>query len=147
MRSRGLKFSSRQRLVFHGLIVILFVSGAVWAWIQHQDNSGQLSQGLRQLKPLLLAVHGLSVVPFVFVLGMLFINHVRRAWAAGHNRKNGLLVIVLMAFLSLSGYVLYYLGNEEWREAASRIHLWLGIAMPLLLLWHIRSGRSLANRK
>jgi hypothetical protein len=41
-----------------------------------------------------------------------------------------------------SGYALYYLGDETSRNAASQFHLWLGLAAPRPLFWHIRSGRK-----
>ena len=37
---------------------------------------------------------------------------------------------------------LYYLGDESWRNATSFFHLWLGLAAPGLLIWHIRQGRA-----
>jgi len=83
---------------------------------------------------------------FVLLLGTLLASHVRRAWHAQRNRKNGALFLTAISLLTLSGYVLYYAGNETVREISSGFHLWLGVAAPALLLWHIRSGRSAVNR-
>jgi hypothetical protein len=43
--------------------------------------------------------------------------------------------------LITSGYALYYFGSEESRPWISLLHWVLGLGAPLLLLWHIVSGR------
>jgi hypothetical protein len=58
------------------------------------------------------------------------------------NRGNGGFFLVAVSALTLSGYALYYLGDEAWRNAFSNFHLWLGLAAPSLLVWHIWSGRK-----
>ena len=69
----------------------------------------------------------------------------RRAWHAKENRANGAFFLTAMSVLSITGYLLYYVGDEAWRERLSDIHLWLGLAAPALLVWHIFSGRQAAG--
>jgi hypothetical protein len=79
---------------------------------------------------------------FVLLLGVLLVSHVRRAWHAHKNRKNGGFFLTSVGLLVVSGYMLYYAGSEGFRAALSGFHLWLGVAAPALLFWHVCSGRA-----
>ncbi len=146
MKRRGFQISGRQQLVFYTASVVLFVSGIIWAGIHRLDESGQAGEALRRMSPWLIAVHGLGAVVFVLFFGALLVGHVRRAWRGRKNRKNGALFVTATSLLIASGYLLYYLGGENLRDAFSQFHLWLGIVSPALLLWHIRSGKKAVNQ-
>ena len=142
MKRRGLQLSRRHRLTLYTASLLLFVSGAAWAWANHLDETAQAGEVLRGFKPWLLKIHGFSAMVFVLLLGTLLAGHVRRAWHARKNRKNGVFFLTAISLLTLSGYALYYLGDESWRNATSQFHLWLGLAAPVLLFFHIRTGRK-----
>jgi hypothetical protein len=146
MKRRRLRLSRQHRVTFYAVSLTVFLSGVSWAWVQHLDEGGQATEALRQTKPWLIAIHGLSAMAFVLLLGTLLVSHVRRAWKAGRNRKNGGPFLAAISLLTLSGYALYYAGNETVRDLASDFHLWLGVAAPALLFWHIRSGRNAVDR-
>ena len=141
MKRWGLQIRQPLRRLLYVASSALFLSGVVWAWIQHLDESGKAGSGLLRMKTWLIAIHGFSAMTFVLLLGMILAGHVRRAWNARKNRSNGGFFLISVSLLALSGYALYYLGNEDWRNAASHFHLWLGIAAPVLLGWHIWRGR------
>lgn len=141
MKRRGLQLSRRHRRTFHAASLLLFISGAAWAGANHLDETGAAGGPLRDFKPWLLKIHGLSAMIFVLLLGTLLTGHVRRAWHAHKNRGNGLVFLTTVSLLTLSGYLLYYLGDEDWRKAVSNFHLWLGLAAPALLVWHVWNGR------
>jgi len=142
MKRRGLQLSPRHRRSLYLVSLVLFASGAAWAWLHQLDDSGQAGDALRQLQPWLLKAHGFAAVGFVLLLGTLLPNHVLRAWHARKHRTNGAFFLTAIGLLTLSGYTLYYLGDETWRNATSQFHLWLGVATPILLFWHIRTGRK-----
>ena len=146
MKRRGLQLSRRHQLTFYTASLLLFISGATWAWANHLDETAQASDTLRELKPWLLKIHGFSAMAFVLLLGTLLAGHVRRAWHARKNRGNGAFFLIAVSLLTLSGYALYYVCNEAWRNAASQFHLWLGLISPALLVLHIWFGR-LATRR
>ena len=141
MKRRGLQLSPRHRTALYVVGGLLLVTGAAWARLHQLDQAGQVSDGLRLLKHWLMETHGLAAVGFVLLLGTLLPGHVRRAWRVRKNRANGAFFLAAMAFLTISGYLLYYLGDESWRQGMSRFHLWLGLAAPFLLVWHVRAGR------
>lgn len=138
-----MRLGSRHRFTLHAASTSLFISGAAWAWANHLDLRGQAGESLRALKPWLLKIHGFSAMGFVFLLGMLFANHIVRGWRSRRNRLSGAVFFKAVAVLTLSGYALYYIGGEDLRNLVSAIHLWLGVGGPALLAWHIGSGRRL----
>jgi hypothetical protein len=120
---------------------MLLLSGVCWAFIQHLDQAGNAPETARRWKTSLIAVHGWSAMLFVLLFGTLLTGHVRRSWRARKNRNNGAFFVSVVALLTLSGYALYYTADENWRLLASNFHLWLGIAAPVFLMFHIRAGR------
>lgn len=141
MKRRGLQLSRRHRLTLYAVTLLLLISGVAWAWANYLDETAQAAESLRDLKPWLLKVHGFSAMAFVFLLGTLLPGHIRRAWLMRKNRGNGAFFLAAVSLLTLSGYALYYIGGEELRHTISRFHLWLGLVVPGLLVWHIWSGR------
>ncbi len=141
MKRRGLQLSRRHRRSIFLAVLMLFLSGLAWAWLHRLDEAGDIRSPWRDLKPGLMTVHGLVAAVFVLLLGTLLPVHVRHSWHARRNRANGAFFLSTVVFLTATGYLLYYLGNEKLRALCSDIHLWLGAALPLLLLWHIWSGR------
>ena len=128
--------------MLYAVSLTLLLSGVSWAWIQHLDQAGKVSDTVRRWKTGLIAVHGWSAMLFVLLFGTLLAGHARRAWHARKNRKNGGLLVTVVSLLTLSGYALYYTADESRRTLISCFHLWLGIAAPICLIWHIRTGRQ-----
>jgi hypothetical protein len=145
-KRRGLQIRRLHRLSLGAVGLSLLFSGAGFAWIQHLDQEGRASDTLLQIKTKLIAVHGFSAMFFVLWLGTLLVSHVSQAWKARKNRPNGTFFLAAVGLLTLSGYALYYLSNESLRAADGQFHLWLGVAAPALLGWHIWCGRKAVNR-
>jgi hypothetical protein len=49
--------------------------------------------------------------------------------------------VVLLAALVLSGYLLYYLVDDRWRQWASLAHWGLGLVLPAAFVVHVVRGR------
>ena len=141
MKRRGLKLSRRHRWSLYLAFLALLLTGLAWAWLHRLDETGIASASWRELKPGLMKVHGFAAVGFVLLLGTLLPVHVRHSWHARRNRPNGVFFLSAVSLLTLTGYALYYLGDEKLRSLCSDVHFWLGAAIPLLLIWHIWSGR------
>jgi hypothetical protein len=89
-------------------------------------------------------LHGAAVMAMLFVAGRLTAIHVVRGWRLGLARRSGVLMLAGMALLTLSGYALYYLVPEDWRDPTGWLHTALGVAWALGLLWHRRRVRRTA---
>jgi hypothetical protein len=147
MKRRGLKLSRGQRwsICFIGLALLL--SGLAWAWLHRLDEAGTAGGPWRELEPWLMKVHGFAALGFVLLLGTLLPVHVRHSWHARRNRANGAFFLTVVSILTLTGYALYYLGDEKLRALYSDVHFWLGAAIPLLLIWHIWCGHRATGTK
>ena len=141
MKRRGLQLSRRHRWSLYAIGLALLITGVAWAWLHHQEEAGNGAVSQREIQPWLMKAHGFAALGFVLLLGTLLPVHVRHSWHAHRNRANGIFFLSSVNILTLSGYTLYYLGDEKLRALCSNFHLWLGAALPLLLIWHIWLGR------
>lgn len=147
MRQHGFQLGRRQRRLFYLAFVTLLLSGLFWAWLHRLDETETSGSSWRGWTPRLMTIHGGAAVGFVLLLGTLLPGHVRHSWRAGRNRPNGVFFLSAVGVLTITGYALYYLGDETARRICSDIHFWLGVAFPLLLVWHIRSGRAARSNR
>ena len=65
--------------------------------------------------------------------------HIGRAWNAKKNRATGIVIFTFNAVLIATAFGLYYLATETLRPWASDVHIACGLAMPLLLLVHVKT--------
>lgn len=52
-----------------------------------------------------------------------------------------------MALLVVSGYLLYYVGSLELREASGLVHTACGLGLLAIMAWHVRRGASIRTRR
>ncbi len=137
-----LQLSPRHRRWFYAIMVVLFCSGAGWlalrTWGQTESEFGLKAH---PLEPWLLKLHGAAAMATLLLLGTMIPLHLRRGWRAHRNRRTGTVITTACALLVVSGYALYYAGGESLRRIAVVAHDGLGLALPLILVWHIARGR------
>ena len=147
----AIRLSRPHEWTVYAVLSLVFVSGAAWGWLQHFGrHAGQFGQSAHPMEPWMQKVHGGSAMLALILLGTLLISHVWRAWQARRNRRTGGLLFIIFALLIVSGYALYYSGNENVRVLVSRTHLWIGLLFPLLVILHVWRGkrtRLSANEK
>lgn len=121
---------------------LLFLTGAGWMIVQsHRDNPAWESW-----PPFFLKIHGAAAMLTLLVLGALVL-HIKRGWSAKVNRLSGASVIALNAFLIITGYGLYYAGDENIRAWLSRWHAWIGLGTVIILPLHVICGRLIIRRR
>jgi cation transport ATPase len=128
------------RLSIYLAVAVLFASGAGWL-IADQLKESSETEFLQQAPAYCLIVHGGAAMLTLMLLGALFPVHIGRAWRARKNRATGAVMVLCNAALILTAFGLYYLGSEAVRPWASDIHIAFGLALPLLLIAHVRTGR------
>ncbi|HZS83172.1 MAG TPA: hypothetical protein VFA50_09875 [Stellaceae bacterium] len=145
MRPNGVKLSRLHQAALYGAFAVLFASGLAWS-ILHDGVPvlGGGDGGESAIEPLLLSIHGAAAMAALLVLGSLLPQHIKWAWKGRMNRSTGGLMLTTQALLVVTGYALYYAGDDGMRALASRLHLVLGLGFPALLVWHIREGRRRA---
>jgi len=128
-----------QRYFLYAVLVLVFFSGVAWAYWNYLvalPSDFEISAKAWAMK-----IHGAAAMAVLVLVGMLLNEHVRLAWRARRNRANGSVFLGAFAFLTITGYGLYYAGGERLRAWTSWIHLVIGLVLPILLLIHIFLGK------
>ena len=126
------------RWAIYAAFGVLFVTGAVWLVADALKESQEFWQ---QTAANLLMVHGGAALVTLMLLGALVPLHLRRAWRARKNRITGTVMATFNLVLIVTAFGLYYSGSDMLRPWISRLHYGLGLALPVLFLVHVVSGR------
>ena len=129
-----------QRPILYAVLALVFLSGVAWAyWNYLAASSGDFEMSA---KAWAMKIHGAAAMAILVLVGMLLNEHVRLAWRARRSRANGSVFLAAFAFLTITGYGLYYAAGERLRAWTSWVHLAIGLVLPILLLIHLFLGRK-----
>ena len=112
-------------------ISLLWFSGALWFYWQ---------------EPMIMRVHGAVAMAFLVLIGTLLPLHMRPGWRQGDHRVSGGSVFGTCLLLILTGWGLYYVGDETLRHSLSLVHTYVGLALPLIITAHILLAKSRIKR-
>jgi hypothetical protein len=112
-----------QRWLVYASSALLVITGLAWAFVHYFGDAAGLDSR--------------AAMAALIVIGALLPHHVPGGWTAKLNRKSGVTTLVVASMLVLTGYLLYYTGDETYREFASYFHLGAGLAFAALLIFHI----------
>lgn len=146
MRRNSAKLGRRHKLWLYSATLLIYLTGAVWGWHHYLASRTDEFASQSSLEPWMMKLHGAGAIAVLVTLGTLLPGHVRFAWHARRNRPNGIALVGFFTFLVLSGYGLYYFGDERLRSWTSWSHLAIGLALPAMLVLHIWSGRRSGRR-
>jgi hypothetical protein len=124
----------------------LWLSGALWLVFHYSvRGTGEFGPPRHPLEPWWLEAHGAFAFASLWLLGLLWGVHMMAGWATGQRRWSGGFALAALGVLVLSGFLLYYLGDDTLRAAASLLHWSLGLASPLAFFAHrgVRRRRQL----
>jgi cytochrome b561 len=139
MRPDSIQLRRFHRYLLYVVLLVLFLSGAAWAYLYYLSPR---PEDLKQtVKAWALKIHGAAAMATLVLIGTVLIAHVKYAWAARRNRLNGIFFLAIFGVLTVTGYGLYYFGDDRLRVWTSWIHLGIGLILPLFLLMHILLGR------
>jgi hypothetical protein len=115
----------------------VWLSGAVWLLV-HYLVKPQDAFGLQNTSSEVwwLRVHGAFAFLALWTGGLLWGVHIVRAWKGGRHRWSGGSLFAVLSILIVTGYLLYYVGNEQARDIISLVHWILGLAIPIAYLIH-----------
>jgi hypothetical protein len=121
----------------YGVAIGIWASGVLWLGLHYslrvksefgfQTNPGE---------PWMLKLHGAFAFAALVGLGLLWGVHILNGWFSHRRRRSGGIVFGLACFLGLSGYLLYYVGEDDFRDVVSVAHWAVGIAAIGFFLWH-----------
>lgn len=93
------------------------------------------------------ALHAVASFLALFIIGALWVIHIRAGWKRRTNHRSGSTMLLLFAALFLSGIGLYYAGEEALGRLSVLAHLLTGLALPLGFAAHIVGVRRAAQRE
>ena len=115
----------------------VWASGAVWLLLHYflvQD--GPFGPNPHPLEFWSIAAHGAFGFASLWLLGLLWSVHVPAGWRSLRRRWSGSIMFGVSVVLILSGYLLYYFGNDDLRPALSLVHWAVGLGCPAVFLLH-----------
>lgn len=99
-------------------------------------QEGEFGPEQNPLEPWWLKLHGLFAFAAIFTFGLLWAAHITKGWSMRRRRWSGGALVSLMGWMLLTGYLLYYLGDETLRSWTSILHWSAGLALPIGFLAH-----------
>lgn len=143
MKRSAIRLSRTHEWAVYVVLALSFVSGAVWAWLHHFGRvTSEFGVVAHPTELWMQKLHGVAAMLVLVLLGTLLLSHMLRAWRARRNRRTGMLLVITFGILISTGYALYYVGNEQLRAWASWGHLWVGLALPLIVALHVWRGKQ-----
>ena len=138
----GLRLEKWQRRALYGAISVLVATGLVWLlahFVMHAASS--FGDSVSPAEPIAMKLHGAGAMAAFFLVGSILNGHIRRALRGHRNHVSGWIMVTLMAFLSLTGYGLYYLVGESNHALWSALHWVPGCLLAFVLIAHVWLGR------
>lgn len=125
---------------------ILWLTGIAWLLLHNFGRvEGEFGPETSRWEPWMLRLHGAAMLAALLGGGSLLLVHVWRGWGYRSQRALGVALTSLFALLIVSGYLLYYLGDERLRPIDSLIHWVAGlVALPVFVV-HYRQGRRIGR--
>lgn len=141
-----LRLGTGHRRALYATFLGTWISGLLWLSFHYFfATEGEFGPTPHILETWWLRLHGLSAFVFLIAFGSVLPIHARRAWQLDKNRATGLAMKGVVTWLAATGYALYYFAaadNEAWLPL---LHWSVGLALPLILAYHVRRGRARAR--
>ena len=136
-KQRPTKLPLRRRLGVYIVGLGVWGTGAAWlAYHYFLKTPGAFGPETNPLEPWWLKAHGLFAFGALWLFGLIWGVHVLNGWRSTMRRWSGSMLVALLIALIATGYLLYYVGDDHWREIVSLIHWIIGLGGPAAFLWH-----------
>jgi hypothetical protein len=119
--------------------VATFVTGIIYLWMKYLLVSDDpLAVVNHPWQPAVLKLHILVAPLLVFSMGLIALRHVWRHLRSKmrDGRRSGLLPVVVLGPMIVSGYLIQTLTEEGWLRGMAIVHIGLGLAFGVVLLAH-----------
>ena len=155
MRSRSqpayrpqMSLSRRQKVAIYGVCAALWGSGALWLVFDYfLQRTGPFGPEPNPAEHWLIVLHGATAFVALWMGGWLWGAHITPWWHRQKRRNSGKVLIGFGALLIVSGWLLYYAGDDALRRYTAITHWLLGLAFVVPFLVHgLRSARHRSRR-
>ncbi len=126
-----------RRIALYSIGTGLWLTGALWV-LYHYFMVQQTAFGPspHPLEHWWLSLHGLFAFGTLWMLGLLWGAHIVGGWRSGRRRVTGSLLLLVMAELTVTGYLLYYPPSDDAVPTIALLHWTIGLATPLPFIVH-----------
>ena len=94
-----------------------------------------------------LMTHGAAAFGMMIFYGSLLTSHIPSGWKSRRLKKLGISMLIALSVQVITAYLLYYMGDEQWRIIIANIHAFNGFVFPLLLITHIVFGMRFRRKR
>ena len=136
-----MKLGARHELWTHFILAAVYFTGVAWLVLRYGVVDDGLETAWTVARAWLLRAHGAAAMLTLVVIGSLLALHVPSGWRMGTNVRSGVGMLAVMAVLAITGWFLYYASGDTLRESAKYLHIVIGAAAPIALLWHLAYRR------
>jgi hypothetical protein len=138
-----------EKYSFAALTAILAVTGVVYFWMKFMmATDDPFAVVNHPLQPLMLQLHLLAAPAFLLIFGIIFNSHVgRKIGKKIPNRKSGLLSLVTLAVMTVSGYLLQVVTAENVRQITLVAHIASGLVFSGAYLTHLAISVRMVARE
>jgi hypothetical protein len=133
-----MRIAASLRISLYGATVLLLASGLTWLVARYLSHARWLPAGLATTS---MQIHGAASMAMLVFTGSAVALHAPAGWRDRKNRGSGIAVSAALIIITVTGYCLYYLGDDSARAIASFSHWLLGLAVLPLFLWHASRDR------
>ena len=138
------RLGTAARRCVYAVVALLVASGIWWIALRYSDvllppPRDELARLAREAHAM--RVHGALAFVTLLTFGAMLATHVQRGWVLQRNRTSGSTIVAALTILTVSGYALYYLVDDNTRPPVSLLHWALGLAFVPALIAHIALGR------
>jgi hypothetical protein len=144
---QGLRLSLRRKRALYAIFGGAWATGILWLVFHYfLYRQGEFGAEPHPLEIWWLRLHGACAFAALWLGGLLWTAHVRPALARPGRRRSGLLLLGLLAILAATGYLLYYAGDDRWRDVARWLHWLVGVVFAFVLGIHVMRARAARGR-
>lgn len=115
----------------------VWLTGGLWLLFHYfLVKQGEFGSTANPLEPWWLKLHGAFAFAAIWMFGWLWGIHIAKLWPQKRRRWSGGALTSVFALLIVSGYLLYYVGDDRIRPVISALHWIIGLACPIFFVWH-----------
>lgn len=133
----ALRLSRRVRGLIYIVGIGMWLTGVLWLLLHNfLMQAGEFGMAPNPAEPWSLRAHAAFAFAGIWLLGLLSAAHIQRGWNSRRKRYSGVTLLSAFITLILSGYLLYYVGDEHARSLIAALHWILGVFAPLAYVAH-----------
>lgn len=124
----------------------VWLTGGLWLLFHYfLVKQGEFGPTANPLEPGGLSCTAPLRLPQSGIFGLLWGIHIAKLWPHKCRRWSGGILTGVFALLMVSGYLLYYVGDDRIRPLISAAHWVMGLACPIFFVWHRLRRRAIRS--